>query len=86
MKSKNTFGGKVAEARSLVSPRLGETMNETEHQKLIAKLKASCVATHLAFIDAELTDHAARQAADDDYIKAKSAYEKALAVEGNKPI
>ena len=54
----------------------GETMNETEHQKLITQLKASCVAAHLAFLNAE---HTNCEAADDDYIRAKSDYEKALA-------
>ena len=45
-------------------------MKEAEHLKLIIKLNATCVAAHLAFLNA---DHTNSRAANDAYVKAKSA-------------
>ena len=76
MTAKSTLGRKVAEGKALDEPRLGEKMSETQHLKRITELKASCVTAHLAFLN---SDHTNCQATDADFLKAKSAYEKALA-------
>lgn len=69
-------GKKIADARTSGNSRLGETMSDPENILLINKLKAACVDAHLAFINA---DHATRPDCNDAYVKAKSAYDKALA-------